>query len=606
MTALRERNPLPFWSVFGVVGLAMLGLILSLLFGGTSWRSDLDRLQAELSGLGDRLKVLEVAAPKPVDPGRVWEALEDESLSLRNDVRNAVIAKATADVPGLSARLDDLEQRQQTVTEAVGADPKGARAQAMARQLASEYVALKKDVSVAQAAAPADDEEAQRAFRSLLVSADRGLKRAQRLAAPVAPPPAPPPELSGGLAAALGEARDGLETLSASVTISTNPLLAEALVLPVLNTCVADSAVRPSSDERHWFVASQDPEIAPGVLVSIADLDDPYRPLLAERADVVVADQTPDQQTQAEFSARFPGKVITASDHATVIALDAIALLGHSARPAAPVTDLSQDRWSTDTASAQVITRLAPTINVTLVEDPFATVQADPEALSVVLYHQLTRHPVGQSLAYQPSPDAPALKPTAFSIGTENYPLSYRILATQSPQSRPLSRSLVNCMTSDAGQSAVKSTGFADLTLLGGPAGPPADPLILSTLGTAVGRNVTSAQQFPTSLRFALNEAELDVKALADVQRLRQPLQAKLEQGNRVVILGFTDNTGTDSDNVRLSIDRAQKVSDRLSAVGVKTVTAGLGEQLPVDTNDTEAGRARNRRAEVWVVGVER
>jgi phosphate transport system substrate-binding protein len=44
------------------------------------------------------------------------------------------------------------------------------------------------------------------------------------------------------------------------------------------------------------------------------------------------------------------------------------------------------------------------------------------------------------------------------------------------------------------------------------------------------------------------------------------------------------------------------RVADRLEAYGVHAaVIQGLGDQMPVASNDTPAGRDRNRRVEVWV-----
>lgn len=600
LTALRERHPAPFWGLVGLIGLVILALFLTLLLGGHDWRAGHDRLHTELTGLDDRLRGLGAEVPKPVPHGQGWANLQQAAESLRDDVRKALIARDIAKVTGLQARLDDVERQQQVSGGAGGLHPKGARIQAMAKQLAGDYQSLKTRVSTAQAAAPPDDEEARQAFRTLLVDLDRGLKRAQRLAAPAPPPPAPPPQSVDAVTGALAEARDGLDTLSASLTIASNPVLAPALVLPLLEARAPGSTIRAASNTKHWYVASADPAIAPGVLVSVADAD-PYLPLLTGRADLVITDQTPDKQTQAEFSARFPGQAMTARDHVAVIALDAVVLLGHSARPTATVTTLGLSTWTTDANSAPMIARRVPSLALSVVADPFNAVRTDPGSLSAVLHHQWQRHPAGQLLAYQPSRNAPALKPSEFSIGTENYPLSYRVLATHSPQSRQAAKDLLNWITSDAGQSAVKTAGFVDLRL------PPpgcseADPLILEALGRVVGYNVTCAEQYPTNLRFALNEAELDLKALADLERLYAPLSNRIAQGHKVVILGFTDDVGSEQQNYLLSVERAQQVVKQLATQGVQAVTAGLGEELPVDAIDTDAGRARNRRAEVWVV----
>lgn len=70
-----------------------------------------------------------------------------------------------------------------------------------------------------------------------------------------------------------------------------------------------------------------------------------------------------------------------------------------------------------------------------------------------------------------------------------------------------------------------------------------------------------------------------------------------------VQIQGHTDNVGSDEANQVLSEKRAQAIKDYLIRRGVpaeRMVPKGFGEAKPIDTNDTELGRARNRRTEFW------
>jgi outer membrane protein OmpA-like peptidoglycan-associated protein len=77
-----------------------------------------------------------------------------------------------------------------------------------------------------------------------------------------------------------------------------------------------------------------------------------------------------------------------------------------------------------------------------------------------------------------------------------------------------------------------------------------------------------------------------------------------LDPNMRVRIVGHTDSTGSDAVNNPLSLDRAQAVRDYIAARGVapsRVETAGHGEREPVASNDTEDGRARNRRVEIFL-----
>ena len=71
-----------------------------------------------------------------------------------------------------------------------------------------------------------------------------------------------------------------------------------------------------------------------------------------------------------------------------------------------------------------------------------------------------------------------------------------------------------------------------------------------------------------------------------------------------VTIVGHTDNTGTDAINNPLSLNRANAARDYLVAHGVapsRITTTGMGSAQPVASNATAAGRAENRRVEIYV-----
>lgn len=69
---------------------------------------------------------------------------------------------------------------------------------------------------------------------------------------------------------------------------------------------------------------------------------------------------------------------------------------------------------------------------------------------------------------------------------------------------------------------------------------------------------------------------------------------------------GFTDSTGSDQYNQRLSEERADSVARYLSQAGVdsrRIDARGYGEQYPVASNETAEGRAQNRRVELNIRG---
>jgi len=69
-------------------------------------------------------------------------------------------------------------------------------------------------------------------------------------------------------------------------------------------------------------------------------------------------------------------------------------------------------------------------------------------------------------------------------------------------------------------------------------------------------------------------------------------------------IAGHTDSKADDAYNLKLSQERADSAKGELVAHGVapaRLAAEGYGEQFPIAGNDTEEGRARNRRTDIVV-----
>jgi outer membrane protein OmpA-like peptidoglycan-associated protein len=92
-------------------------------------------------------------------------------------------------------------------------------------------------------------------------------------------------------------------------------------------------------------------------------------------------------------------------------------------------------------------------------------------------------------------------------------------------------------------------------------------------------------------------ESTVELNKLYDL--LKHNASLKIEIG------GYTDNIGDDSYNMKLSKNRANAVMNYLIDKGIdksRLTAKGYGETLPVATNDTDEGRAQNRRTEVKVI----
>jgi outer membrane protein OmpA-like peptidoglycan-associated protein len=74
-----------------------------------------------------------------------------------------------------------------------------------------------------------------------------------------------------------------------------------------------------------------------------------------------------------------------------------------------------------------------------------------------------------------------------------------------------------------------------------------------------------------------------------------------------IEISGHTDSKGSDTYNANLSQGRSQSVVDYLISQGIdssRLEAHGYGESKPIDSNETEAGRASNRRVEFTILKI--
>ncbi len=101
---------------------------------------------------------------------------------------------------------------------------------------------------------------------------------------------------------------------------------------------------------------------------------------------------------------------------------------------------------------------------------------------------------------------------------------------------------------------------------------------------------------------FDVNKATLQNTSITELNNLVNLLKENTEV--KLVINGYTDNVGTTAANLILSTNRAKAVADYLIRNGIaagRLRWKGYGEQQPVAINDTEEGRAKNRRTEIVV-----
>ncbi len=127
-----------------------------------------------------------------------------------------------------------------------------------------------------------------------------------------------------------------------------------------------------------------------------------------------------------------------------------------------------------------------------------------------------------------------------------------------------------------------------------------------ATAGTGIGISQTSDNQLkvdiPADVSFDVGRHAIKPNMRPVLDRLAATLNQ--HPVTTVTIIGHTDSTGSDSVNDPLSINRAASTRDYLVQRGVsaqRIAVDGRGSRQPVADNTTAAGRAMNRRVEIFI-----
>ncbi|MDM1295481.1 OmpA family protein [Sphingobacterium sp. N143] len=125
---------------------------------------------------------------------------------------------------------------------------------------------------------------------------------------------------------------------------------------------------------------------------------------------------------------------------------------------------------------------------------------------------------------------------------------------------------------------------------------------------TVEGAEVTQSAEgivvkFDSGILFDFNKSDLKASAKDNIANLVTTLNK--EQGTEILVIGHTDNVGTLAANEKVSLDRANAVRAFAVSKGLassRIQTEGRNFAEPIASNDTEAGRAQNRRVEIVIV----
>jgi phosphate transport system substrate-binding protein len=190
-----------------------------------------------------------------------------------------------------------------------------------------------------------------------------------------------------------------------------------------------------------------------------------------------------------------------------------------------------------------------------------------------------------------------ALLPTRLTVGTEDYLLSRRLyLYTPANPGNRYTRQFVEFAISRKGQDVVGAAGFVAQNVA---------QVAQTVSDRAPGdykRLTMDANRLSLDFRFQSGQTDLDNKAKVDLDRVVSLIADLNIPQDKIMLFGFSDSIGSPTANEALSLNRAKAVEEQFAQRGMNpAIVRGYGSGMAVASDDTDEGKARNRRVEIWV-----
>ena len=192
------------------------------------------------------------------------------------------------------------------------------------------------------------------------------------------------------------------------------------------------------------------------------------------------------------------------------------------------------------------------------------------------------------------SGEARALLPDRLTIATEDYALTRRLfLYLPSVRPNPYAQDFLAFAVSQMGQQAVDHVGYISQNVTS----------LAPRLSEEPGyyrEQVDNHFRLSVNFRFYEGKARLDNKALKDIERLAAFFK---ERPGRLLLVGFAESKGYNPNAKLLSRLRSKVVRQALMREGISRAQVdvlGYGAYLSLTDRQTDFGRIKNRRVEVW------
>lgn len=441
-----------------------------------------------------------------------------------------------------------------------------------------------------------------------------------------------------------------LNAFVANIRMSGTNRMAEVLVPALIQAFAMRNGLtvtrEVASDRQSTFVLNDKDRVKARFSLSSGTTAEGYADLIAEEADIALVLREPNKDEVAMARVASSGDLLKGR-RARVVALDgivAVAALGQplrsiSLKDMAAAVSGEAKHWSDIGGPDVPIVRHLPDPASGLYE-AFVDRVLKPNGLSVAT--EATHHTLLQDVADHVADDTFAIGITTLSeigntlpmkvagtcgfetnatlsaLRAEDYPLTLPLMLYTPARRLPLmAREFLEFTQDPAADLIIRRAGFVDQAITKTRFDDQGDRLAhaISQAGPEVSlenlQDMVAAlrdrDRLSTTFRFT-GGTRLDVQSQENVIRLARALETGVFNGRDLLLAGFSDGDGPAGPNLSLSLKRARSVLSLLKEaapdVDLDRVTiqpAAFGEALPMACDDTEWGRAINRRVEVWV-----
>ncbi len=210
--------------------------------------------------------------------------------------------------------------------------------------------------------------------------------------------------------------------------------------------------------------------------------------------------------------------------------------------------------------------------------------------------------------------------PTQFNVNTDEYPLSRRLYLYTAKTIKDKYAKYLLELAKDANstEKTLKRHGFIGRAITMQPYheqgqrmaaifNAPSEDFDIKLM-RKFSQEMRHANRLSFTVRFRQNSSRFDSESEQLFGNLGRFIVRNRMENNYFILAGFSDSSGPFASNLKLSENRAQKVYGSFikATQGFikpeRVIVKGYGELLPVACNDTDKGKARNRRVEVWTI----